>query len=94
MNLYVSNLGSRVTEESLGAVFAAHGIVGSSRIIKDHQTGSSKGFGFVEMPDDEEAEKAMKKINGAVLDGREVSVRKANPRPTAGKSFIERLRGY
>lgn len=94
MNLYVSNLGDKVTDESLRAIFATHGTVHSSKVIKDHFTGSSRGFGFVEMSDDEEAGNAIKKINGAVLDGRNVSVKRAKPRPGPKGSLIERLRGF
>ena len=59
MNLYVSNLGDQITDESLGAIFATHGKVASARIIKDRFNGYSRGFAFVHMPDDEEAQKAI-----------------------------------
>ena len=81
MNLYVSNLGEQITDESLRGVFATYGEVSSSKIIKDRFTGYSRGFGFVEMPDETEAKKAMAKINGSVLNGRNVSVTEARPRP-------------
>ena len=92
MNLYVSNLGEQITDESLRAVFATHGQVSSSRIIKDHSTGFSRGFGFVDMPNDQEAQNAMDKINGAIVNGRSVSVKEARPRPERKGSVIERLR--
>jgi len=92
MNLYVSNLGDQITDESLRAVFATHGQVSSSRIIKDHSTGYSRGFGFVNMPNDQEAQNAIDKINGAIVNGRSVSVTEARPRPERRGSIIERLK--
>jgi RNA recognition motif-containing protein len=94
MNLYVSNLGDKITDESLRAVFATYGEVSSSKVIKDHFTGYSRGFAFVEMPNDTEAENAMTRINGTVVDGRNVSVKEANPKPTQKGTFIERLKGW
>lgn len=94
MNLYVSNLGDQITDESLRAVFATHGEVSSSRIIKDHSTGNSRGFGFINMPNDTEAEKAIEKINGMIVNGRNVSVKEARPRPEPKGSFIERLKSW
>ncbi len=93
MNLYVSNLGDQITHESLRAIFATHGEVLSSEIIRDETTGGSVGFAFVEMPDDEEAQAAMEKINGMVVNGRNISVEEARSRPTLG-TFIERLRSW
>ena len=83
MNLYVSNLGEQITDESMRGVFATYGEVSSSKIIKDRFTGYSRGFGFVEMPDEAEAKNAMEKINGSVLNGRNVLVTEARPRPVA-----------
>ena len=79
MNLYVSNLGHQITDESLRAVFATHGEVSSSKIIKDNSTGNSRGFGFVNMPNETEAQKAIEKINGTVINGRNLSVKEARP---------------
>jgi RNA recognition motif-containing protein len=92
MNLYVSNLSDKITDESLGAIFAKHGEISSSKIIKDHTSGYSRGFGFVDMPNDAEAQNAMEKINGTVVDGRNVSVTEARPRPTQKGTFIDRLK--
>jgi RNA recognition motif-containing protein len=75
MNLYVSNLGEQITDESLRAVFATHGNVTSSKISRHQITGVSKGFGFVDMPNDVEAQNAIKKINGVVINGSRVSVK-------------------
>ena len=94
MNLYVSNLGDQITDESLGAIFATHGEVCSSKIIKDHLTGYSRGFGFIDMPNDTEAQKAVEKINGMVVNGRNVSVKQARPRPEPRGTFIERLKNW
>ena len=94
MNLYVSNLGDQITDDSLEAIFAAHGKVSSARVIKDRFSGYSRGFGFVDMPDDEEAQKAMEKINGTVVNGRNVSVKQARPRPESKGPFIERLKNW
>lgn len=77
MNLYVSNLGDQITDESLRAIFATHGAVNSSEIVKDRFNGYSRGFAFVEMPNDAEALKAIKRINGSVVNGRSVSVEEA-----------------
>lgn len=95
MNLYVSNLGDQVTDESLRAIFATYGEVASSKIVKDRFSGYSRGFGFVEMPDDSQATDAMTKINGTIVNGRNVSVKEARPRPAQKGTFISRLKnGY
>jgi RNA recognition motif-containing protein len=80
MNIYVGNLSYGMTEEALHQAFAAHGTVESARIIKDRDTGQSKGFGFVEMPNQQEAEAAIKELDGADLGGRKIRVNEARPR--------------
>jgi len=80
MNIYVSNLGDKITDESLRALFATHGEVSSSHIVLDGFTGYSRGFAFVEMQDDHQAEVAIEKINGSIVDGRAISVQQARPR--------------
>lgn len=92
MNLYVSNLGDKITDESLRAVFATYGEVSSSKIIKEHTSGFSRGFGFIDMPNEEEAQIAIAKINGTVVNGRNVSVKEARPRTAPKGTFIERLK--
>jgi RNA recognition motif-containing protein len=87
MNLYVSNLGDQITDESLLVIFATHGKVNSSKIVKHHITGQSRGFGFIDMPNDGEAQKAIEKINGTVVNGRSVSVQMARPK-TEPKEFL------
>ena len=77
--LYVGNLSYSVTEERLQQHFAQHGSVVSARIITDKFTGRSKGFGFVEMGSDEEAERAISALNGTDFEGRNIVVSEARP---------------
>jgi len=77
--LYVGNLSYSVTEERLQQHFAQHGSVVSARIITDKFSGRSKGFGFVEMGSDEEAERATSALNGTDFDGRNIVVSEARP---------------
>jgi RNA recognition motif-containing protein len=92
MNLYVSNLGDQITNDSLQIIFATHGEVRSSNIIKDHNTGLSRGFGFIEMPRDEEAQMAMARINGSMINGRNISVQEARPGPEPKGTLTERFK--
>lgn len=80
MNLYVGNLPYRMTEDQLKEAFEAYGQVSSCTIIKDKVTGSSKGFGFLEMPERTEAEAAITGLNGRELMGRKLNVNEARPR--------------
>ena len=80
MNLYVSNLGFSVTEKALKDLFSQHGQVSSAKVITDYNTGQSRGFAFVEMPNDAEAEKAISKLNNTDLDSRTISVVVARPK--------------
>ena len=80
MNLYVGNLPYRMTEDQLKEAFGAYGQVASCTIIKDKVTGSSKGFGFLEMPERSEAEAAINALNGRELMGRKLNVNEARPR--------------
>ena len=77
--LYVGNLSYNVTEERLQQHFAQYGSVVSARIITDKFSGRSKGFGFVEMSSDQEAEKAISALNGTDFDGRNIVVSEARP---------------
>jgi len=77
--LYVGNLPYSVTDESLTAKFEECGTVDSVKIITDRDTGRSKGFGFVEMSNDEEAQAAIEKLNGVEVDGRALNVNEARP---------------
>ena len=78
--LYVGNLSYDTTSDSLGQAFSAHGKVESSEVISDRMTGRSKGFGFVEMSSDQEAQAAIAALNGQDLDGRTVTVNEARPK--------------
>ena len=80
MNIYVSNLGFSVQDEDLREYFAEYGEVSSAKVITDKFTNRSRGFGFVEMADEEAAQKAIKELNGAVVEGRSISVTVARPR--------------
>jgi len=80
MNIYVGNLSFNTDEPGLRAAFAAHGEVDTVNIITDRETGRSRGFAFVEMPTDSEAQAAMDALNEKDLDGRTLKVNKAKPR--------------
>jgi RNA recognition motif-containing protein len=83
MNLYVGNLSYQMTDDDLHNVFAAYGEVSSANIIRDRESGRSKGFGFVEMPSDEEAEAAIAALDGSEIEGRTIKVNQARPRSDA-----------
>lgn len=85
MNIFVANLNYKVRSENLKQIFADYGEVTSSRIIMERGTNRSKGFGFVEMADDEQARKAIEELNGAEWEGRAIIVKEALPR-TEGSS--------
>jgi len=80
MNIYVGNLSWGVTDEELEQVFGEFGAVESANVIKDRETGRSKGFGFIEMENDDEAEKAIEDLNGKSLGGRDLKVNQARPK--------------
>ena len=80
MDIYVGNLAYATTDDGLKAAFAAYGEVTSARVVTDRMTGRSKGFGFVEMPDDDQARKAMEQLNGASFEGQTITVNEARPR--------------
>ncbi len=83
--LYCGNLSYSVTSDSLRTMFGAHGKVDSAEVIMDRSTGQSKGFGFVEMSSDQEAQAAIAALNGKDNDGRKLTVNEAKPRePRAG----------
>jgi len=84
MNIYVGNVSYRMTEDELRAAFEAYGVVESARIITDRETGRSKGFAFVEMPEKDEALAAIEGLNGAEIAGREITVNEARPRTENG----------
>jgi RNA recognition motif-containing protein len=78
--LYVGNLSYNVTSSQLEELFSAHGTVQSAEVIQDRDTGRSKGFGFVQMGSDEEAQAAITALNGQENDGRALTVNEAKPR--------------
>ena len=80
MNIYIGNLPYTVTDEELKEMFSEFGQVDSVNIIKDKFSGQSKGFGFVEMPDNSEADSAIKGLNESQIKGRTVKVNQARPR--------------
>ena len=87
MNIYVGNLAYKMSEEELRSAFATYGTVDSARFVIDRETGRSKGFGFVEMPNNEEAMAAIEALNGTELCGRTVTVNEARPREEKPRGF-------
>ena len=81
MDIYVGNLAYSTTDEGLRALFAAYGTVSSARVCTDRMTGRSRGFGFVEMPNQQEAQAAVDAINGKEVDGRPLRVNESQPKP-------------
>ena len=82
--LYVGNLGYDVNDADLSQLFSQHGTVESASVIMDKATGQSKGFGFVEMSSDNEAQAAIAALNGQDYGGRAITVNEARPRPEGG----------
>ena len=82
MNLYVSNLGFNVEESALNNLFKEYGSVSSVKIIMDKITNRSRGFAFIEMGDVQQAEKAIKELNGIMVEGRQMKVIEARPKPS------------
>jgi|SRR5690242_9984072 RNA recognition motif-containing protein len=80
MNIYVGNLDFKVTEDELRQAFSAYGQVDNVTILKDRDTGQPRGFGFVEMANNEEAQKAISSMNGAQLGSRALNVNEARPK--------------
>jgi RNA recognition motif-containing protein len=80
MNIYVGNLSWEVGDQELQDLFEQHGSVASAKVITDRETGRSRGFGFVEMPDDSEAHNAIAALNDQSIDGRNLRVNEARPR--------------
>jgi len=82
--LYVGNLAYGITDSDLEQMFAAHGAVQSAQVIMDRDTGRSKGFGFVEMGSDQEAQTAIAAMNGKEVEGRSLTVNEARPKECGG----------
>ncbi len=84
MNIYVGNLPYSTTDDDLREAFSSHGQVDDVRIIFDRYTERSKGFGFVDMPDDDEAKKAISELEGKEIEGRALRVNEARPKEDRG----------
>src|SRR6478672_1203449 len=84
MNIYVGNLSWQMTDEDLRTLFEQYGSVTSAKIVKDKVSGRSKGFGFVEMPDDSEAQNALSSLYESEVLGRKIIVNEAQPKPQNG----------
>ena len=93
MNIYVGNISYQASEEDLRQAFEAHGEVDSARIITDRETGRSKGFGFVEMSNDDQAKAAIEALNGTEIADRSVTVNEARPRQPRSDRGGERRGG-
>ena len=93
MNIYVGNLHFNVSEDELRKAFEEYGEVSSVKIIADKYSGRSKGFGFVEMSNDDEAQKAIDELNGATVQGRAIVVNKSEPKPEGERRSFNNNRG-
>lgn len=80
MNIYVGNLSYKMTDEDLEKLFKTFGSVSESKVVIDRESGRSKGFGFVEMPNQAEGDEAIKKLDGKEVDGRNIKVNVAKPK--------------
>lgn len=87
MNIFVGNLSFRTTEDELHEAFAQYGDVDSVRIIQDRETQRSRGFGFVEMSSDNDAQEAINSLNGSQLGDRELKVNEARPREARPRRY-------
>ncbi len=92
MNIYVGNLSFKTQDNELRDAFAAHGDVEEARVVQDRETGRSRGFGFVEMPNSDEARNAIAALNGNDLDGRQLTVNEARPKADRGSGGYSRSR--
>ena len=93
MNIFVGSLPFSIEEADLKGFFEDYGTVVSVKIITDKFTGRSKGFGFVEMPNDAEAQKAIDELNGGTVEGRTIVVNKSEPKPEGERRSFDRNAG-
>jgi RNA recognition motif-containing protein len=93
MNIYVGNLSWSMTDEDLNSLFSQYGSVTSAKILKDKMNGRSKGFGFVEMEDDEAAKTAIANLNETDVQGRKLIVNESQPRPEGEGGYKKRPSG-
>lgn len=94
MNIYIGNLSDKTTKERLQSLFADFGEIESIKVIKDRFTGRPKGYGFIEMPSNSEADQAIKALNGNRIDGSNIKVRPADPGGKRRKKRSFRRRRY
>ena len=94
MNIYIGNLSYNITEDTLKSWFVEFGDVESVKVIKDRYSGRPKGFGFIEMPSNSEADQAIKALNGNLMDGNHIKVRPADSGGKRRKKRPFRRRGY
>jgi RNA recognition motif-containing protein len=94
MNIYIGNLSYQTTEETLKRLFSDFGEIESIKVIKDRFTGRPKGYGFIEMPSNSEADQAIKALNGNRIDGSNIKVRPADPGGKRRKKRGFRRRRY
>jgi RNA recognition motif-containing protein len=87
MNIFVAKLNFKTRKEELEAAFAKFGQVASAKIVRDKETGRSKGYGFVEMPNDDEANNAIADLNEKEFDGKVIVVKPANPKTAASDNY-------
>jgi RNA recognition motif-containing protein len=80
MNIYVGNLSYKMTDNDLEKLFSSYGSVSASKIVIDRETGRSKGFGFVEMPNQSEGDEAIRQLDGKEVEGRNIKVNVAKPK--------------
>jgi RNA recognition motif-containing protein len=93
MNIYISGLSYSINDADLNELFTEYGEVSSARVINDRETGRSRGFGFVEMPNETDGQKAIDELNGAEYDNKVISVSVARPRTEHSSSGGNRGRG-
>ena len=94
MNIYISNLSYNTTSESLQELFAEYGNISSANIITDKFTGKSRGFAFIEMPDNNEGQKAIDELNGTEFNGKTINVNIARPRTERGNDRFSDRSNY
>ena len=94
MNIFVSNLSFQVESNDLKDFFTPFGEVTSSRVITDRDTGRSRGFGFVEMPNDDAGNEAIKELNGSIVDGRALKVTVARPKEQSDRGSFNKKKFF
>ena len=93
MNIFIAGLSFKVNDADLAGLFEEYGAISSAKVVVDRQTGRSKGYGFVEMEDEEAAAKAISELNEAEFDGRKISVSEAKPREERPRRSFDNNRG-